>query len=785
MRLLRVRSLQSKILILFLFLLLLVQLVSFYFTYHANIKLESTQLNNRLSNASDIFQTQFNNRRYYLSAFAETAAKDYGLKSVLEEDTKSFLVALNNHRKRIDSDLAMAINSEGTVFAQLVTFTDAEGNKKVRIGKEQDKPFSQSTDLLKQEATQLVFIDNALYQLSFAPIKSGARVVGWIGFGYQINNMLANELAALTDVNVGFASFDGKHYNVIASSDEQNYPIKADVFKRIIANTEQQYLYSRLELGNTNNGYISAVLFESRADLLKSIDIQWEQLTLLVFITVILSTFGAVVIARDITRPIKNLVSQVKSITNGNYDGNVDVTGSRELKQLSREFNVMTKAIISREETISFQAFHDQLTHLPNRNALITAIERRQKSKSDFLIIQLCILRAEDIADTLGYQASDYVINEVASQLVQTEHGFDSYHLGAEYFVLIADEQHVATLIEKLQQALTMQCHFQNIQLHLQYSFGIVRSAQHPNCSVAELLQKSNVAIQRAKNDKHTFQVYDPVFDQNAIERLFLTNNLRTAIEENQLTLFYQPKLSLKTMEISHVEALVRWQHPEKGLIPPDSFISIAEKTGQMDALTRWVTQTAVVQYLKWLANGIKINIAINISAENILDKSYPDYVIALKNKHQLDDCAITLEVTEDAVVDDPTKATEVLNYLNKSGFKLSIDDYGTGYSSLAQLKQLPVQELKIDRSFVQYLLENENDKIIVRSTIKLAHSMGLTVVAEGIEDEETLLWLKSQNCELAQGYFISKPLPAHEFEAWLSQSQYHKQSIANAKTVN
>ena len=165
MRLLRVRSLQSKILILFLFLLLLVQLVSFYFTYHANIKLESTQLNNRLSNASDIFQTQFNNRRYYLSAFAETAAKDYGLKSVLEEDTKSFLVALNNHRKRIDSDLAMAINSEGTVFAQLVTFTDAEGNKKVRIGKEQGKPFSQSTDLLKQAATQLVFIDNALYQL--------------------------------------------------------------------------------------------------------------------------------------------------------------------------------------------------------------------------------------------------------------------------------------------------------------------------------------------------------------------------------------------------------------------------------------------------------------------------------------------------------------------------------------------------------------------------------------------------------------------------------------------
>lgn len=785
MNFLKVRSLQSKILILFLFLLVLVQLVSFYFTYHANIKLESTQLDNRLSNASDVFETQFRNRRYYLSAFAETAAKDYGLKSVLEEDTRSFLVALNNHRKRIDSDLAMAIDNEGIVFAQLVTSQTEDGATKVRVGKGQGKPFSKPTSFLENETAQLVFVNEKLYQLSFAPIKSGSRIVGWIGFGYLINNALANELAHLTDVNVGFASFDGKNYNVIASSDEDNYPIKADVFKRIIANTEHKYLYNRIELGNTDNGYISAVLFESRADLLKSIDLQWPRLILLVLVTVILSTFGAIAIARGITHPIKRLVSQVKSITKGNYDGIVDVSGSQELQQLSTEFNDMTKAIISREETISFQAFHDQLTHLPNRNALIKAIDRRLKSDNHFLIVQLCILRAEEIADTLGYQASDYVINEVASRIVQTEQGYDSYHLGSEYFVLLAEEQDIALLIDKLKSALNMKCLFQNISLHLQFSFGVVVSSQHPQCSVAELLQKSNVAIQRAKNDKKVFQVYDPVFDQNAVERLFLTNNLKTAIEQNQLVLFFQPKVSLKTMEISHVEALVRWIHPEKGLIPPDSFISIAEKTGQMDALTRWVTRTAINQYLQWQANGIDINIAINISAENILDKSYPDYVIALKQTHQLTDCAITLEVTEDAVVDDPKKATEILNYLNQSGFKLSIDDYGTGYSSLAQLKQLPVQELKIDRSFVQYLTENDSDKIIVKSTIELAHNMGLSVVAEGIEDETTLLWLQSQGCELAQGYYISKPLPANEFEAWLNTSNYKKQKKSHGKTIS
>jgi EAL domain-containing protein (putative c-di-GMP-specific phosphodiesterase class I) len=231
-------------------------------------------------------------------------------------------------------------------------------------------------------------------------------------------------------------------------------------------------------------------------------------------------------------------------------------------------------------------------------------------------------------------------------------------------------------------------------------------------------------------------------------------------------------------MKLSHVEALVRWQHPEKGLIPPDSFISIAEKTGQMDALTRWVTQEAIAQYLRWQKAGLHIKIAINISAENLLDKSYSDYVIGLKKQYNLPDNDITLEVTEDAVVADPEQATQILSYLRDHGFKLSIDDYGTGYSSLAQLKQLPVQELKIDRSFVQHLVNNDNDKIIVRSTIELAHNMGLTVVAEGIEDEAALLWLKEQGCELAQGYYISRPIPEASFNTWLIESGYGVEKI-------
>lgn len=774
MKLLTVRSLQSKILILFIFLLLLVQLVSFFSTYRANRQLENIQLTGHLENAKAVFETQFNNRRYYLSAFAETAAKDYGLKSVLQEDNRSFLVALNNHRKRINSDLAMAIDNEGNVFAQLVTYKTDEGKSKVRVGKGQGTQFAHRDSLLEQDNAQLVEVDNKLYQLSFAQLKSGGRTIGWVGFGYLVDIVLAQEMANLTDVNVGFVMKTESSYDVIASSDESKYPAEGNHYAMIIANEEDAYVSEKVTLGQLNEQTVSAILFKSKADILESVGIEWPRLILLIALTVALSVFGALAIARSITRPVKQLVSQVKSISQGNYDKSVDVTGSKELQQLSGEFNQMTKAIISREETISFQAFHDPLTHLANRNALVNELELRAKNKQKFLMIQTCYLRAEEITDTLGYQVGDEVITEVANRFINTQLDYECFHLGGEQFVLLAEEQDVEQLMNKLLSALNIMCQFENISLHIQFAFGVVVSSEHHVGSPAELLQKSNIALQHAIRDKKDYQIYDPSFDEDAIERLFLTNSLKRAIEEDQLILFYQPKLSLDTMTVSHVEALVRWQHPERGLIPPDAFISIAEKTGQMDKLTRWVTQAAIKQYVAWQQKGIDINIAINISAENIMDKSYPDFVIGLKQQHKLCDSAITLEVTEDAVVADPNKATMMLNYLRDSGFKLSIDDYGTGYSSLAQLKQLPVQELKIDRSFVQHLTDDESDKIIVKSTIELAHNMTLSVVAEGIEDEAALMWLKSQGCQLAQGYFISRPLPADAFDEWIESTEYN-----------
>lgn len=767
------RSLQSKILILFIFLLLIVQTVSFYLTYQANQQLDNTQLNNRIESAKKLFRTQFDNRSYYLAAFAETAAKDYGLKSVLNEDRKSFLVALNNHRKRINSDIAIAIDSQGEILAELVTYLADNGDVKVKIGDEQGQAFPLPSERYSQEQAQLVELSGQLYQLGMAPIKSGSRVVGWLGFGYLINTQLAKEFAELTDVNIAFLVGEQSNVDLIASSRGADAIEDIEQYLSVLQSQQADYIFNTLPLGEVSQQPLSVLLYQSKADVLAQAGVEWPQLTAVIAMTLLLSVTGAVGIARSITSPIKRLLAQVNAITHGNYDGAVEVDGSIELRKLSNEFNSMTKAIVSREETISFQAFHDPLSHLPNRNSLLKALEARQQAGEQFLVLQLCVLGAEEVKDTLGYKVGDQLVIEVANRILKCNLNLSCYHLGAENFVLLAEQQPAEELVSKVLSELNMRCQYENVELDLQFAVGGADSSQINGGDASELLQKTNVALQHAKKEKIPYQHYQTQFDINAMERLFLTNSLKQAIELNELVLHYQPKLSLNNMTISHVEALVRWHHPEKGLIPPDAFISIAEKTGQMAALTRWVTTTAVRQYVAWREQGVDIKVAINISAENIKDKSYADFVIDLKEQFHIVDDAITLEVTEDAVVGDISTATEILCYLREHGFKLSIDDYGTGYSSLAQLKHLPVQELKVDRSFVQHLADDKSDKIIVLSTIELAHNMGLTVVAEGIEDETTLKWLAQQDCELAQGYFISRPLPVDAFDQWLENTTY------------
>ncbi|MDQ6620611.1 MAG: EAL domain-containing protein, partial [Pseudomonadota bacterium] len=262
--------------------------------------------------------------------------------------------------------------------------------------------------------------------------------------------------------------------------------------------------------------------------------------------------------------------------------------------------------------------------------------------------------------------------------------------------------------------------------------------------------------------------VWDPRYDAHSAERLSLMSDLRRAVDQNQLMLVYQPKVSLAPGQELYVEALVRWQHPARGLVPPIEFIPFAEQTGYIRAITQWVLARAIAQCAAWRGEGVSMNVAVNISARDLMDAEFPDRFAALLNQHECAASWISLEITESAILDDPGHAIENLQRLNALGCRISIDDYGTGYSSLAYLRRLPVHELKIDKSFISGMSGDASDALIVRSTIDLAHNMGLTVVAEGVEDEPTLERLRALGCDLVQGYLLSRPLAADDAMAWM-----------------
>ena len=302
-------------------------------------------------------------------------------------------------------------------------------------------------------------------------------------------------------------------------------------------------------------------------------------------------------------------------------------------------------------------------------------------------------------------------------------------------------------------------------------SIGIV-SCPENGTDMNALLRRADVAMYSAKRTNSGFAIYDERDDQHSAERLSLMSELRQAVERDELTLYYQPKVDLATHAVKYVEALVRWEHPTRGFISPDEFIPFAEQTGYIKSISRWVAEKAIEQCAKWHALGMDLKVSINVSARDLMHAELPETLEALLRKYNVEPCWLWIEITESAIMDDPNHAIATLDQLHALGMRLSIDDFGTGYSSLSYLKRMPVDELKIDRSFVMGMADDKDDETIVRSTIDLGHNMGLKVVAEGVENEAVLDHLKLLRCDLAQGYHVSRPLPPHKLESWLSEWQ-------------
>lgn len=424
------------------------------------------------------------------------------------------------------------------------------------------------------------------------------------------------------------------------------------------------------------------------------------------------------------------------------------------------------------QKKLVYQAQHDSLTGLPNRNHMQDIIERETKlarryAKS-FALILLDLDNFKEINDTLGHDAGDSILIETASRLQECapKSGIVARLGGDEFSLLVRGEAAIHTLKIADSLSRTLQKPFIEGEqsLHVRASVGIALFPDH-GTNFAALLRRADIAMYEAKRKRSDYIIYDSNIDKHSLRKLTMSTELREALQGNELVIHFQPKLDIVHNTISSAEVLVRWQHPRMGLVPPDEFIPLAEQVGLIDSLTMYVLRSALQQSQAWHTAGSPITLAVNLSAWNLQNDALPDQINSLLDEFNLPASCLELEITESAIFSDLTHASEILERIHAAGIQLAIDDFGTGYSSLSHLKKLPVSYIKIDKSFVMDMDNDENDSAIVHASIDLAKNLGLRVIAEGVEHEQTLDELKRIKCDIVQGYFISRSLPADDFE--------------------
>jgi diguanylate cyclase (GGDEF)-like protein len=426
------------------------------------------------------------------------------------------------------------------------------------------------------------------------------------------------------------------------------------------------------------------------------------------------------------------------------------------------------------------QALHDGLTGLPNRILLHDrtgqAIRQADRELVPAALALIDLDRFKEVNDTLGHHYGDQLLIQVGQRLQGALRAVDTVaRLGGDEFAVllpkIATTKGAVKVANKLQAALEQPFLLEGLALDVEASIGLALYPDH-GTDPEDLLQHADIAMYVAKQTHAGFVLFDPALDQHSPHKLTLLGELRRAIDHHQLRLHYQPKIDTHTSQILGVEALVRWQHPTHGLLGPDEFIPLAERTALIGPLTHHVLDTALGQCHQWRQAGHQLPVAVNVSARRLLDLGFPDEVAELLAHWQIPAPLLVVEITESTIMADPTHAIQILGRLNQMGVQLSIDDFGTGYSSMAYLKNLPVHELKIDRSFVAHMTSNPSDAVIVRSTVDLGRNLGLRVVAEGVEDPATWEQLDMLGCDAIQGYYISRPLPPEDLINWLQHQQ-------------
>lgn len=785
-------KLRSRIFIWFFGLLLTVQAVTAWFVYRYSLDNVEQNIHERLVNGQSLFIKEFENRGQYQQNSAITIAKDWGLRQAMgQQDGDTLRSALNNHRSRVDADLGIAIHSTGQLLA-----TTLSGNPAAQEQIQQHLNQSSLSDDTTQE--KFIMVGAQLYQLIITPVKA-PLTIGWVAIGFAIDDALAKHFHTVTNLDVSFVHVaanarlsEGK---VVGASLERAPDLESTNLESLTQTPNYQRNYSdTIQLGaklnHDDKGHLVAVMQKSVTEFLDQFRRWWINLLLLYAGALLAAGLVAAMIARSVTQPVSSLLDLTRRITSGNFSRTDNISelhlGRKdEIGALAREFQTMERAVTVREDEIRYRAEHDALTGLFNREMFLKLLQQTIESRATnesqgdgvLAVVLFNINRFKDINDTLGHHNGDQLLQQLSQRLSQKFPGQHIARLGADQFgvfVTLECYNGIHACCDDIRDCFATPFRHNSIDMLMSVTQGVATYPEHGQDALT-LLRLADVAMFTAKAQRQEEAIYDSKLDHHSVQRLSLMSDLPSAIEQNQLELYFQPTLHIQaenTYKLAKVECLVRWIHPIYGFIPPDDFIHLAEQSGTIIQLTQWVLRSALSQCHEWRKQGMEIGVAVNISASDLFRGSLLNDVPQLLQEFDVAPQLLTIEVTESEVMEDPERAVSILKKLKSLGIRLSVDDYGTGYSSLAHLKQLPVQELKIDKSFVLNLRHDQDDQAIVRSTIDLGHIMGLVVVAEGVEDIDSLEYLASHGCDYAQGYHISKPLSKSDINTWLSSNQ-------------
>ncbi|MBX3621121.1 MAG: EAL domain-containing protein [Rhizobacter sp.] len=785
------KSLGARIVLLFLGLLLVVQGLSF-FAIRASI-----DHNARASIAADLevgerlLRRLLEQNAHKLSEGATLLASDYGFRSaVASQDAATIGSVLANHGERIGAGVTALLDTGFKLRAAAPADPRDLEPVLARLAAHRGSP---------RPSGDVVMIGERPYQFVVVPLRAPV-LMGWVLMGFPVDQRLLDEMHSLSSLQVSLEvrRDAAAPWTPVLSTLPRNardtlardgglprQALQHDGGVMALALPDGEYSARAVALTDDADPAAPAV----SALLMLSVDeavAPYRQLQLglvvLTLLGVVVFGIGSVLTARRVTTPLRRLAAAAERLGAGDYA--TPLGGQHrtdEIGDLAHAFERMRVSVASQQEEILKLAYWDSLTGLPNRvqfrNAVMEAMALAKADHRSVAVLMLDLDRFKHVNDVLGYRFGDLLLKGVAERLSQqaVRNGDLVARLGGDEFaVLLADLEPASDLVQTTAVAQRLHQVFGDVMtledhtVDMNASFGIAVWPHHA-ADADGLLNRAEVAMYQAKRQGVGPLLYDPAFDAASHQTLSLLSELRHAVDHHELRLYLQPKLALDSGHVVGAEALVRWQHPTRGLVPPMQFIPFAEQTGFIRVLTLWVFEEAARMWRVLNEGGLRLVISVNLSTRDLLDLELPQKFEALLVKHMVPAEAFCLEITESAIMDDPQRAMGTLERLSGLGFRLSIDDFGTGYSSLAYLKRLPVDEIKIDKSFVMGMEKDVNDARIVRSTIDLAHGLGLTVVAEGVENAQVWNLLREQSCDEAQGFHMGRPMPSIEFAAWSS----------------